>query len=163
MKDKWAKNEKILKEALENMTTLDDITYDEYVKLVFDKIYNSDIPEDDEFERLDLDSITSIDNGGYQGTILYLIPFNIYQPAEWEYLMTYVGYGSCAVCDTLQGIQSCDGQEKLDGFLELGKDIICNTIKPYNEGWRHKDWFDTVEECEKYVQNFESEVKKNEK
>lgn len=146
MKDKWAKNEKILKQALENMTMLDDITYDEYVKLVFDKIYNSDIQENDEIERLDLDSITKIDNGDYQGTILYLIPFGFYQPAEFDYLMTYVGYGSCALCDTLQEIQSCDGEKMLNGFLKLGKDIICNTIRPYNEGVMHKDLFDTVEE-----------------
>ena len=141
MKDKWAKNEKRFKQALENIKDLNAISYDELVKLAFENIYNSDCKND--FEYLDLDNITTIDNGDYQGTVLYVIPFNTYQPSEYEYLMTYVRYGSCSGCDTLLEIKEYDNDEiKLKCFLQLGKDIICNTIKPYNEAWRNKSWYD---------------------
>lgn len=140
MRNKWAKNEKLFKQALENIKDLNTISYDKLVKLAFKNIYNSDCEKD--FECLDLDNITMIDNGDYQGTILYVIPFNTYQPSEYEYLMTYVRYGSCSGCDTILKIKEYDKERKLKSFLQLGKDIICNTIKPYNEAWRNNSWYD---------------------
>ena len=95
--------------------------------------------------------MTEIDNGDYQGTMLYLIPFKTYQPAEYEYLMTYVWYGSCSGCDALQAAKFwCDdgpltGKE-LKAVMAICKDIVCNTIKPYNCGWRENDEYKPVEE-----------------
>ncbi len=140
MRDKWAKNEKRFNQALENVKNLNAISYDELVKLVFENIYNSDCEKD--FKCLDLDNITTVDNGDYQGTILYIIPFKDYQPAEYDYLMTYVRYGSCSGCDTLLKIKEYGKEGKIKSLLQLGKDIICNTIKPYNEAWRNNSWYD---------------------
>lgn len=153
MKDKWARNEKLLKQVFEVRTDLNTINWDDLIKLTFECIYNSDYDDDDGFDSLDLDNMTVIDNGDYQGTLLYIIPFKTYQPAEYDYLMTYVGYGSCSGCDTLLEIQnSFEEAHRLDErqirkFLKLAKDIICNTIRPYNYGWRLVDGF--VEEEEK--------------
>lgn len=144
MKYKWGKNEKIFEQALKNVKNLNAISYDDLVKLVFEKIYNSDCEKD--FERLDLDNITRIDDGDYQGTILYMIPFKTYQPVEYDYLLTYVRYGSCSGCDILKKIKEYDGEErKIKSFFQLGKDIICNAIKPYNEGWRNNSWYDEAD------------------
>ena len=89
------------------------------------------------------------DNGDYQGTLLYIIPFDKYQPEEYEYLMTFINYGSCSACDTLLSIQDY-GEEKLTDdqvkdFMKLCKDILMNTIKPYNSGWQHTDKYDEAE------------------
>ena len=65
--------------------------------------------------------------------------------------MTYAGYGSCSVCDTLLSITDYDtygkkfNEHQVNALLTLCKDILTNTIKPYNYGWRYKDIFDTVE------------------
>lgn len=34
----------------------------------------------------------------------------------------------------------------VDGYMSLCKDILTNTIKPYNYGWRNDSKFDQVEE-----------------
>lgn len=115
------------------------------VKLSFEKIFNTGINHD---YLLNLKRITEIDNGDYQGTLLYVIPFDTYQPSEHDHLMTYVDYGSCSGCDTLQAIQ-CGHDRKLTeaqvkNFMALCKDILTNTVRPFNNGWRHEEMFDQV-------------------
>lgn len=149
--DKWNKNSDKLKEHLKNREDLNTCDYIDLVKLVVEHIFNID-----ETLKFDSDNITEIDNGDYQGTLLFVIPRVKYQPSECDYLMAYVEYGSCTVCDTLQGIQSWrEGyshekvtEAQLSDFMNLCKDIVQNTIKPYNYGWRHDPMYDPVEEKE---------------
>ena len=69
-------------------------------------------PEDEERGRLDfgLDHgrITQIDNGDYQGTLVFVVPSRAYQPGATEHWYTSVGYGSCSGCDTLKDIVECN-------------------------------------------------------
>ena len=147
MKDKWARNEKYLKQVFETRTDLNTINWNDLVKLTFEYIYNIDYDDTDDYESLNLNNITIIDNGDYQGTLLYIIPFNTYQPAEYDYLMTYVGYGSCSGCDALLNARDYSEEDcklteqQIKDFLKLTKDIVCNTIKPYNNGWREEEDF----------------------
>lgn len=102
------------------------------------------------YAGLDLDNIVEINNGDYQGTLLYLVPFETYQPSEYEYLMTYIGYGSCSCCDTLQGLELWDEyteneyENVIKGHMFLARDILSHIIRPYNTGWRNDEKFDTV-------------------
>lgn len=144
--EKWDRNKDKLKEELKHRKM--DYEYKDLVNLTFSIIYNSD--NDDGRYKLDINNITEIDNGEYQGTLLYIIPFDTYQPNESEYLMTYVGYGSCSVCDTLLYItdynyEEIPNEEQLNGLMQLCKDLITNTIKPYNNGWRKDEDFVNIE------------------
>ncbi|MGL4801881.1 MAG: hypothetical protein ACRC18_06420 [Cetobacterium sp.] len=95
-KEQWAKNESKLRKVLEVNKSIDYCDYGYLVKLTVEHILNdNDVDEEWNFKK-----ITTIDNGDYQGTELYLIPRDTYQPAEYDYLMTHVGYGSCSGCDT---------------------------------------------------------------
>jgi hypothetical protein len=146
-RDKWDKNSKKLEEILKNDTKLNSCDYKYLVEVAFESIFNSD---DNEYgEDLNIKAITEIDNGDYQGTFIYLIPRNTYQPSEYDYLMTYVGYGSCSGCDTLQAIQDWNEgaptETQLKDFMMLCKDIIINTVKPYNSGWRNDEKYETIE------------------
>lgn len=147
MKELWNKHEKELRERLAKRTDVHQMEYVDLVHLTFETIFNGD----DREVELNLKEMTEIDNGNYQGTMLYLIPFKTYQPAEYEYLMTYVRYGSCSGCDALKAAKSwCDegpltGKE-LKAVMAICKDIVCNTIKPYNCGWRENDEYKPVEE-----------------
>jgi len=58
---------------------------------------------DSEYDSPDFERIHKIDDGNYQGTILFLIPAKGYQPSS--YYMTWVGYGSCSGCDTIESIR----------------------------------------------------------
>jgi hypothetical protein len=52
---------------------------------------------------MDPNRIHEIDDGDYQGTLVYLIGAAGYQPSK--YWCVTVGYGSCSGCDTLQAIR----------------------------------------------------------
>ncbi len=148
MKDCWNKNEHRLRAALTARTDLNSCNYDLLVQLTFENIFNAD--RQSARDMLDLENITIIDNGDYQGTLLFLIPFDTYQPGESEYIMTYIGYGSCSVCDALQAAQDWRNEklteDQLTDFMLICKDLICNAIRPYNYGWRHNENYETVEE-----------------
>lgn len=123
--------------------------YIDIVKMVCRTILNVNMIEGD--PEIDVDKITMIDNGDYQGTLLFMLPFCTYQPSESDYLMTFVNYGSCSGCDTLQKIQSDDkyamsDQDMTDSYLTLCRDIVNNIIRPYNYGWRNKEMFEHVED-----------------
>lgn len=141
LKEKWAENEEALRKAISEISNVNGVSYEDLVKLTFSKIYDT----------VDAEAITKIDDGDYQGTLLFIMPFKTYQPSEGEYLMTYVGYGSCSGCDTLEGIKDYfydehrPSEEQTDDLLTLCRHIIMNTIKPYNDGWRNQEDFETVE------------------
>ncbi len=69
--------------------------------------------------------ITEINDGYYQGTLLYIIPENSCQPSDYYYVK--VSYGSCSVCDTLLRINDCDHEtERLNGHMTLALHIVQN-------------------------------------
>lgn len=57
-----------------------------------------------EYSDIDPDRIHKIDDGEYQGTLVFVIGSKGYQP--YDYWYTKVGYGSCSGCDTLQNINN---------------------------------------------------------
>lgn len=138
--DQWNKNKEKLRIAVDNDTILRgrDYDYEYLVKLVVKHILG---------DGWDYKNITTIDNGDYGGTLLFLIPENTYQPSEYEYLMTYVNYGSCSGCDTLLSIQECsvDDNDMLMDIMTLCKDLVANMICPYNIGWRNDSRFEQVD------------------
>lgn len=139
----WDKHKGELENELRSRTDLNYCEYIDLVRMIVKNVFVEDIVWDHS-------NITEIDNGDYQGTLLFLIPTNTYQPSENEYLMTYVGYGSCSVCDTLQSIQEGWRNEPLTerqvkDYMALCKDIVTNTIKPYNYGLRANEKFTVVE------------------
>lgn len=94
------------------------------------------------------DEITVIDNGCRQGTLLFTIPRNTFQPSEYEYLMTFINYGSCSGCDTLMAAQVYleTHEDLVEGLMHICAALVANITKPYNTGWRKDSEFETVEE-----------------
>lgn len=61
--------------------------------------------DDEEYEFPNPNCIKLVDFGDYQGTLVFVIGGHGYQPhAHWA---TWVWYGSCGGCDTLQAINDC--------------------------------------------------------
>lgn len=94
-------------------------TYAEIVKVVIKAVH-------DGYGTPDPEHIHEIDDGDYQGTLLYIIPDDEYQP--WNYWYVKVGYGSCSGCDTLKAI--LDGyygdtrDAKVDALFTLALHIV---------------------------------------
>jgi hypothetical protein len=96
--------------------------YCELVKLVVQNITTKDYEEC----ALDPTRIYEINDGDYQGTLVYVIAEKGYQPSAYWYVRVY--YGSCSGCDTLQAICGYDDkqptQEQVDDYWKLALHIV---------------------------------------
>lgn len=58
----------------------------------------------EEYRGIDPERIHEINDGDYQGTLVYVIGASGYQPSRYWYVK--VSYGSCSGCDTLEAIRN---------------------------------------------------------
>lgn len=81
---------------------------------------------DGEYGKPDPTRITEINDGEYQGTLVYVIGENGYQPSTYWYVK--VGYGSCSGCDTLEAIRVYADDpptaEQANDYLTLALHIV---------------------------------------
>jgi hypothetical protein len=72
----------------------------------------------------DPNCIHAIDDGNYQGTLLFVIAAKDYRPST--YWATTVRYGSCSVCDTYQAINygGDDMNRKAKEYADLAMHMI---------------------------------------
>lgn len=92
------------------------------------------ITDKDEYGEPDVERITQIDHGDYQGTLLFVIAACGYQPSKFWYVK--VDYGSCSSCDTLQGIMGYGNDvtnRQADEYLTLALHIV-QRIKEMEDG-----------------------------
>lgn len=83
--------------------------YDELVEKLIYFIFNTEeMLGDASWYEYYMNHENTIDDGDYQGTRIFFVHRDSYQPSETDYIVTFVNYGSCSACDTLQGAQSCD-------------------------------------------------------
>lgn len=137
----WDRNKhKLLEDIQQNFGQYLSGDYKFLVEKVVSIIYNGE--DDYNIDTYNAAEITEIDNGDYQGTLLYMIPRDTYQPADYEYLLTSVSYGSCSGCDTLQALQydfEDDKEQQIKDFMQLCLHLVQNTVKPFNAGWADDD------------------------
>lgn len=127
--DQWEKNKDNLREALEQFDF--DKHYMSYKVLM--SLIITHILED----KWDSENFTTIDDGDYQGTLLFVIPERTYQPGAGNYLMTYVGYGSCDCCDTMLSILG-GSDSRVDDLMTLALHMVQRMIHPYTYSWNEE-------------------------
>lgn len=98
---------------------------DDYKEIVKNVI--TIISKDNDYNVPDPERIHQIDDGDYQGTLVFVIAAKGYQPSEYWSVM--VSYGSCSGCDTLEGINdSCDDEppteEQVEQYMTLAVHIL---------------------------------------
>lgn len=104
----WEANKEKLAIRISKATDHYRFDYEDLVQLIFEVVINPYLKEHRENSRedgFDVKHIHTIDDGAYGGTKIFFLHKNTYQPNVGDYIYTYVYYGSCAACDTLQGIQ----------------------------------------------------------
>lgn len=94
-----------------------DIDYRDIVSIVIDAIHEG-------YGDPNPNAISEIDDGDYQGTLLFVIPEDIYQPYDYWYVRVF--YGSCSGCDTLQSIlyDSYSKEQQIDDLFTLALHIF---------------------------------------
>lgn len=108
--EKWDKHKNELEEYFKNNPQSEYCDYEDIVKLLFEKVINVDLTYDS--EKFDIENIKVIDDGNYQGTQIFILHKNSYQPDINEYVYTHTYYGSCSGCDTLLAILDYNYDEK---------------------------------------------------
>ena len=75
---------------------------------------------------LDPERIHEINDGDYQGTLVYIIAETGYQPSNYWYVKVY--YGSCSDSDTLLGISDYEeglpSKQQIKEYMELALHIV---------------------------------------
>ena len=93
---RWDENNEKLKEYFKNTKQSD---YCQSYLSILKAIVKTILPDENISSE-----IIEIDHGEYQGTLIFILHKEEYQPSESDYFITSVSYGSCSVCDTLQAI-----------------------------------------------------------
>lgn len=107
--EKWNKNNRYLKSYFKTHKQKEYNSYLAIVKLVIGIILNDNEKYEEKFNVASMnhystDDVVEIDNGDYQGSMIYVTHKEGYQPVPKDYIYTYVWYGSCSGCDTLLAI-----------------------------------------------------------
>jgi hypothetical protein len=92
--------------------------YEEIVKIVVDSIY-------EKYGDPDKTRIHCVDDGDYQGTLLFIIGAEGYQPTD--YWSVKVDYGSCSGCDTFESIRypgDAISEQQVNGYWTLALHIV---------------------------------------
>lgn len=114
-----SKREEIKCDLLMLLMDYNWFTYAEIVKVVIKAVH-------DGYGTPNPECIHEIDDGEYQGTLLFVIPADGYHP--YDYWCVKVGYGSCSGCDTLMAILEGDYgdtiDEKVDSLFTLALHIV---------------------------------------
>ena len=126
-KDAPVINRKFIDRFLNNKHKLEAIYKEKhpenYLELVINVIK---IIESDEHGDISSERVREIDDGDYQGTLLYLIADNSYQPSDYWYAR--VNYGSCSGRDTLEAIRNYDNKkptvQQIKDYLLLSLHIV---------------------------------------
>ena len=124
----WDENNKLLLKEFENNEPID---YKDIVEKLVTIVINPYL-EECEYDNnypyctLNIKRMTTIDDGGYQGTLLYIIPLDTYQPNISDYVFTHNDYGSCSGCDTFQSIDlyGRTKEEKAKDFHTLALHLL---------------------------------------
>ena len=120
----WEANHEALKEYF--ATHIQDEYCNSYKDLLiktFELVINPYLEYKREY-TYNVNNIHTIDDGDYQGTYIFLIYKNVYQPCAEDYIVTCVDYGSCTGCDTLQGIHyyitsNLPSEEQVEEYMSL--------------------------------------------
>lgn len=131
----WDANKEILKQYIASHEQKYYDSYEKIVRMLFEQVINPYLIDKGK-RPYNLDRIHEIDDGCYQGTLLYVIPQDTYQPSYWEYVATYVYYGSCSGCDTLLGIFSypdnLPNEDQVKDYVDLCLDILQHCKYPFD-------------------------------
>ena len=121
----WEENKHKLEEYFK--TTKQEEYSSSYEQIVR-KVFELCLPKADDYSGFDLSKMTVIDDGDYQGTQIFIIPKDTYQPDIEDYVMTHNYYGSCSGCDTLMGIHDygngLPSDEQVKEYMSLSLHLI---------------------------------------
>ena len=131
----WDANKANLQEYFETHEMREYSEYKDLVRALFEIVINPYIKKRYGY-TYDIDCIEELDHGDYQGTKIFWLHVDRYQPCAKDYVSTHNDYGSCSGCDTLMGIQCyCDGlptEVQVSEHMTLCLHLLQRCVKPFD-------------------------------
>lgn len=122
--EKWEENKKELENYFRNTKQEEYDEYEKIVKKIIEIILNNNK------RRVWSEEISVIDDGDYQGTQIFIVHKDTYQPSINDYVYTSNYYGSCSGCDTLLRISDYEyglpSEEQVKDYMLLSLHLIQN-------------------------------------
>lgn len=84
-----------------------------------------------DYDEIDPNRIHEIDDGHYQGTLVFVIAAKGYQPSRYWYCR--ISYGSCSGCDTLYRIGGYSGERPTDQQVKQYMQLACHVVQQLRE------------------------------
>lgn len=137
----WNENKDKLEKYFKNT---EQKKYDEYEKILKQliKIVINPYLSNKRYKTLDIEKIRVIDDGDYQGTQIYIIPFDLYQPDVEDYVYTNNYYGSCSGCDTLLSIsnyqEGIPTPKQVEGYMTIALHLLQKFKKLEDEQFKEE-------------------------
>lgn len=130
----WEKNKGKLEEYFRTTAQSEYDSYELLVRRLFDIVINPSINPsiEDSYRWFDTEDFLVIDDGDYQGTQVFILHRNVYQPSVEDYVYTNTYYGSCSGCDTLLSINGYSSElpdeEQVKDYMRLCLHLLqrCN-------------------------------------
>ena len=124
----WEENKHRLEDYFRSTLQNEYDQYEVIVKKIFELIVNS---EKSTRYKFDVHKMTIINDGDYQGTLIFIVSKSTYQPDAEEYLVTDTYYGSCSGCDTLLTISEYSDRlpsdEQVREYMTLALHLVQKT------------------------------------
>lgn len=122
--ERWEKGKENLRNWIKSHEQKEYGSYEDLVIALIENALNYDVKSVD---RISTD-IDISDHGDYQGTQIFLIHRECYQPSCGDYWIFDNYYGSCSGCDTLLSISQYDWglptDEKVEEYMHLCLHIV---------------------------------------
>ena len=114
----WEAHKEEVREDLENIIKNNNYisSYKQILDSIIKRVLNQNTEENKKFNA---EKVTEIDNGDWQGTMIWAIPSASYQPGPYDYIFAYQYYGSCSGCDALQA-----AYKDIDMLMEIALNIF---------------------------------------
>lgn len=124
----WDANKHKLEEYFATTKQEDYRDYKTIVVKLFELVITEIENEWSGTDEFDISKMTVIDDGDYQGTTIYIIPKDTYQPSINDYVITNNYYGSCSGCDTLLAISSYEddlpNKEQVKEYMTIALHLV---------------------------------------
>ena len=117
--EQWEENKHCLQNYFANTPQDQYGSYTSILKKIFELVITKAPSYGGWNNSWDVTNMTVLDHGDYQGTLIYIIPVDTYQPSVSDYIMTNNYYGSCTGCDSLQMINDGGWDDKLPNKQQI--------------------------------------------
>ena len=125
---KWDVNKHKLEEYFATTKQEEYSDYKTIVVKLFELVITEIENEWSGTDEFDISKMTVIDDGDCQGTTIYIIPKDTYQPNVSESVITDNYYGSCSGCDTLLAISEYEddlpSKEQVKEYMTIALHLV---------------------------------------